>query len=80
MLSVTALFYLNHVANMLKPLENLNLSAEKFKEGDFSSRAHIHREDEIGTLARTFNMLADDVSGLVRDLKRRSGNGPLIWK
>lgn len=71
MLSVTALFYLSHVANMLKPLESLNLSAEKFKEGDFSSRAHIHREDEIGTLARTFNMLADDVSGLVRDLEKK---------
>lgn len=71
LLLLTAFFYLNHVANMLKPLESLNLSAQKFKEGDFSSRAHIHREDEIGALSRTFNMLAEEVSVLVRDLEKK---------
>ncbi len=69
-LIITSL-YLSFVANMLKPLESLNLSTKKFKEGDFSSRAHIHREDEIGALATTFNMLADEVSGLVRDLEKK---------
>lgn len=70
-LLATALLFLSFVSNMLKPLESLNLSAKKFKEGDFSSRSHIHREDEIGTLARTFNTLADEVSELVQNLEEK---------
>lgn len=70
-LLATALLFLSFVSNMLKPLESLNLSAKKFKEGDFSSRSHIHREDEIGTLARTFNTLADKVSELVQNLEEK---------
>ena len=67
----TTLLYLSYISNLLKPLESLNLSAKKFKEGNFSSRAHIHREDEIGTLATTFNVLADEVSGMVQDLEEK---------
>ncbi len=67
----TTLLYLSFISNLLKPLETLNISANKFKEGNFSSRVHIHREDEIGALAKTFNVLADEVSGMVQDLEKK---------
>ncbi|MGI0481504.1 methyl-accepting chemotaxis protein [Geminocystis sp. CENA526] len=44
-----------------KPIESLQLTAEKFAEGDYSKRTTVQGDDEIGKLARTFNSLADNI-------------------
>ncbi|WP_017295779.1 methyl-accepting chemotaxis protein [Geminocystis herdmanii] len=44
-----------------KPIESLQLTAEKFAEGDYSRRTTVQGDDEIGKLARTFNVLADNI-------------------
>lgn len=64
-----SLLYLSFVGNLLKPLESLNDSAKKFTEGEFEARAKVFREDEIGRLAKTFNMLASTISRLVENLE-----------
>ena len=64
-----SLLYLSFVGSLLKPLENLNDSAKKFTEGDFETRAKVLRNDEIGKLAKTFNMLASTISRLVENLE-----------
>ena len=68
MLTISLLF-LSYVDNLLKPLESLNKSAESFTAGDFKARAKVLREDEIGKLAKTFNMLASTISRLVENLE-----------
>lgn len=64
-----SLLYISFVGDLLKPLESLNDSAKKFTEGEFDARAKVFREDEIGRLAGTFNMLASTISRLVENLE-----------
>ena len=63
--------YISYVGNLLKPLESLNLSAKKLNDGNFDERAKIFREDEIGKLAATFNMLAATIGSHVEDLETK---------
>ncbi len=46
---------------MAEPLDELSLAARKFALGDFSVRVNNdgHRDDEIGTLLDSFNLMAD---------------------
>lgn len=43
------------------PLEKLNQASEKFGQGDYESRVYIKSQDEVGTLAETYNQMADAV-------------------
>lgn len=70
MLAISLLF-LRFVDKMLKPIESLNTSTKKFTDGDFTERARISREDEIGSLARTFNELAETITRLVKNLETK---------
>jgi NtrC-family two-component system sensor histidine kinase KinB len=44
---------------ILRPLSVLGQTARRLGEGDMAVRAKVSRHDEIGTLARDFNMMAD---------------------
>jgi methyl-accepting chemotaxis protein PixJ len=44
-----------------KPIESLQSTAEKFAQGDYSKRTTVQGDDEIGKLAHTFNVLADNI-------------------
>lgn len=46
---------------LTKPLETLNRASRKFGEGDYESRVHLRSHDEVGTLAQTYNQMADAV-------------------
>ncbi len=43
----------------LGPIESLTAAARAMGEGDLSTRVHIASTDEVGTLAKTFNSMAD---------------------
>jgi two-component system, NtrC family, sensor histidine kinase KinB len=44
---------------ILSPLSILGQTARRLGEGDMEVRAQVSRQDEIGTLARDFNLMAD---------------------
>jgi NtrC-family two-component system sensor histidine kinase KinB len=44
---------------ILRPLSVLRQTARRLGEGDMEVRAKVSRQDEIGTLARDFNLMAD---------------------
>lgn len=46
---------------VVRPLGQLQKMALRIKEGDFSARVKINSEDEIGSLARSFNTMAEAV-------------------
>jgi len=54
---------------VLSPLSKLTASARRISEGDFSARAEVEREDEVGMVARTFNEMAERVEEYARALE-----------
>lgn len=46
---------------LVRPIQNLTGAAHHMAQGDFSVRASVERSDELGTLAVTFNHLAQEV-------------------
>ncbi|MBW4631508.1 MAG: GAF domain-containing protein [Iphinoe sp. HA4291-MV1] len=51
---------------IIKPIESLQQTAQKFAKGDRSSRAEIFATDEVGQLAINFNIMADGITKQIR--------------
>jgi PAS domain S-box-containing protein len=56
---------------VVNPIVKLTKSALNFANGDWSERSDIHRGDEIGVLAKTFNQMVDQISDLYRSLEQK---------
>jgi putative methionine-R-sulfoxide reductase with GAF domain len=56
---------------LTSPLLRLVTAAQKIAEGDFSARATAVHNDEVGTLSRTFNTMASQLSSLIGSLEQR---------
>lgn len=54
---------------LTKPLEALQKVSESFGRGDYDARAAISSKDEIGSLADTYNTMADSVVDHMDELK-----------
>lgn len=52
-----------------RPVRELTAAAEKLQDGDFSVRCPAVSEDEVGVLARTFNVMAYRVDGLLKEVE-----------
>ncbi len=50
------------IDSIITPIREINATTEKFAKGDFSSRIQQESEDEIGTLCRSINHMADELS------------------
>ena len=48
-------------ARIVHPIESLTTDALAISDGDMSRRSHVRGEDEVGTLARSFNQMADAI-------------------
>jgi signal transduction histidine kinase/CheY-like chemotaxis protein len=56
---------------VVRPLRALEAAAEAVRRGDLSARAPVLQEDEIGRLARQFNVMAASLADSHADLERR---------
>lgn len=56
---ITGLILIFPIQFLIKPLSMMRDAARKISEGDFSARVQIDATDEIGDLARSFNVMAD---------------------
>ncbi len=54
-----------------RPLIRLTRTAETIAQGDFSARANVETQDETGTLANSFNSMAERLSTTLQDLEKR---------
>lgn len=63
---------------IVKPIKSLQLTTEQFAEGDYAQRATIQGDDEIGKLASTFNVLADNIEESESLLIQDSDQGSLF--
>ncbi len=56
---------INIIGNLItKPLKIVVDAAEEISKGDFSKRAIIQSNDEIGYLAKTFNQMVDNINSV----------------
>lgn len=65
-ISLSAMFAGRYIAAPILPLIN---TARKIGEGDFNARAEIHSDDEIGTLAKSVNHMANELKNTMTKLK-----------
>ncbi|MCE9647581.1 MAG: GAF domain-containing protein [Chloroflexi bacterium] len=68
-LSVVAGYFASQI--LTSPLITLSRVAEKITSGDRSARAVANTEDEIGTLARSFNRMTDELNQTFSNLEVR---------
>ncbi|MFT8343342.1 MAG: diguanylate cyclase [Clostridium beijerinckii] len=52
-----------------KPIVNLNASAKALTEGTFKYVDHENRQDELGQLTKSFNIMGSQLTGLVANLE-----------
>lgn len=57
--------------SITRPLAQMSTAANAMAQGDLSRRVPIERKDEIGDLARSFNTMAEQVSGFTHELEQR---------
>ena len=66
-----ALFALLASRFFTAPIIQLTHIAESISTGDLTHKASIQRKDELGILARTFNIMTDQLQALVSGLEQR---------
>lgn len=70
LLFIAGVVYLSSRA-LVDPITQLTNSARNFAKGDWSERSKIHRKDEIGVLAATFNQMVEQITDLYRSLEQK---------
>jgi len=68
-LVLAALFKL--LSDVMPPLRELMELVNRARRGDFSARASYTGSDELGLLAHTFNLMAEDLSRMYEQLEAR---------
>ncbi|MFH0887029.1 MAG: ATP-binding protein [bacterium] len=56
---------------LTRPITQISVAAKKISEGDFSGKLDITSPDEIGELAKAFNMMSDKLSTNLLGMVRR---------
>jgi signal transduction histidine kinase len=56
---------------LVHPIQNLVHVTNRLREGDFDARAKVYANDEIGKLAYTFNLMAQDLEKYRRDVQAK---------
>ena len=65
------LLYIKSTGQVLKPIYHLIETTRRFSAGDFKQRATIFRDDEVGTLAHSFNTMAEQIHEFVNHLEAK---------
>lgn len=54
---------------VVKPIEKLSIAAKNIASGDYTKRVNIMTKDEVGFLAKQFNIMADEIEKKINELK-----------
>jgi signal transduction histidine kinase len=53
-----------------RPISQLSSTAQQIADGNYQLRVDVERDDEIGTLAKTFNVMTENIQARTQDLIR----------
>lgn len=59
---------------LLGPIKRLTAVVKSIADGDLTARAHVEADDEIGSLANTFNEMTENINNLIVDLEDEVGS------
>lgn len=69
LLSAVVIYWLKVMVQ--EPLETLTRGAKRLAMGDFTHRLSIENNDELGTLAHSFNKMSDSIAYMYGNLEKR---------
>jgi two-component system phosphate regulon sensor histidine kinase PhoR len=58
------------IGHIIRPLESLTKAAEAIASGDYTQRVYVGNRDELGTLARTFNRMSQELAARMTQLSQ----------
>ena len=67
-LSAVSFFWIS--AKILVPIKKLSVSADNIAKGDYNKRIDITSSNEIGALAKMFNLMAEAIEGDISEIKK----------
>jgi two-component system, sensor histidine kinase and response regulator len=70
-LLISFMFYKKSTDVILKPINNLISTTEKFSKGELLQRAKIYKNDEIGKLSNAFNNMAEELYKHIHNLEEK---------
>ncbi|WP_160690852.1 response regulator [Clostridium sp. C2-6-12] len=68
---LASIIHIESTRFILKPIDNLILVSDRLSKGDLSQRAKIFRNDEIGSLGKAFNSMAEELFSLINNLEEK---------
>lgn len=63
--------------SILKPINILSAATEKFSAGDLNAQADYNKEDELGTLASSFNNMVKEIKHAMEEVELKSEEASL---
>ncbi len=58
------------IGHVIRPLDSLIKAAEAIAAGDYTQRVYVGNRDELGTLARTFNRMSQELNARMTQLSQ----------
>ncbi len=71
-LTVLSIVLILGINRIIKPIQSLAEITQKFAEGDWSQRAAVLSNDEVGFLASSFNKMAEQLQTAYRALEKKA--------
>lgn len=68
---LSIVIYMKYTNRLFKPMYDLIDASEKFSKGDLLQRAVVVRNDELGSITKSFNKMADTMYELVNNLEEK---------
>jgi methyl-accepting chemotaxis protein len=62
------------VVPMVQPLQTLAQASETIAGGDLSNRININRNDEVGRLANSFNIMIDKLTEIISEIRENAND------
>ncbi|WP_236898467.1 hybrid sensor histidine kinase/response regulator [Clostridium beijerinckii] len=70
-LIIAVIIHMKSTKIILKPINHLIEISDKFSKGNLSERAKVFRNDEIGSLSKAFNSMAEELCSFINNLEEK---------
>jgi len=67
-IALTAAYFISR--SIISPISQMQIAAQRISKGDFSKKVKIKSSDELGELAKSLNIMSDELQQKIENLKR----------